>query len=201
MWWAVSIVAVAALALMGGKALADSGDITARLRKAARGLRDDVRAAARKHAAAKGVPLSELYAVILLESGGNPKAHAKTDREDSYGAMQVNANAHAELIHQRGWKPTDLFDPDKAIDLGSTLWARARKNVQQIVGASQVRQAQQAHDLATLTRLSYAAPAYVEKVLRAARVTKDTGHLFKDSETYVDHWRQAVRVVAEEGLA
>lgn len=44
-------------------------------------------------------------AVARRESGGNPRAHALTSREDSRGLWQINVRAHPT------WRLRDLYDP------------------------------------------------------------------------------------------
>jgi soluble lytic murein transglycosylase-like protein len=170
----------------------DSKSIQAALMKAT--IPGPVMDAAKKWAAKREIALSDVLATILLESRGNPKAHAKTSKEDSRGAMQVNVNAWASLLSSFKYKPDDLFDPDKGVEVGTYILKKYRDAVKGLVGSSKVAQV---HSLDTLTRLYYAGPAYVQKMIKNAKKTEDTAHAFKDSETYVQHWKDAKLVVAQ----
>ena len=48
---------------------------------------------ARNWSQARGIPLQEVLATILVESSGNPRAWANKANEDSRGLMQVNIHA------------------------------------------------------------------------------------------------------------
>jgi soluble lytic murein transglycosylase-like protein len=164
------------------------------LKNAAAGFSTEVVASARKWAKTRGVPLAEILATILLESGGNPKAHLLNDKEDSRGLMQVNVRAHGDMLKSRGYSADDLYQIDKGIELGSLVYAQARARIGELVKKCP---APQTHDLGTLTRLYYAGPKYVQSMLQKAKTKEDTAHAFKDSETYVDHWHNAMTAVAE----
>ncbi len=204
MWkWVLGLSIVAAVVLVSSKAVAavKGGSDLEKMRKLARNLSPAVVAIARKHAAAKGVPLQEVVATILRESGGKPRARKLTSAEDSRGLMQVNVRAHSALLARKKMGPDDLYDPDKGVDVGTELYADARKHVAALVAKSAVPQWKQAHSLDTLTRLYYAGPRYVTETLQKAQSTEDTKHLFRNSETYVDHWRNAMQAVREAGIA
>lgn len=170
-----------------------SKSIATKLEKAASKFPAAAMAAARKWSATRGIPLREVLAVILLESRGDPKAHAHTPREDSYGLMQVNTNAHKSLMASKGYKVEDLYDPDKGVEVGTAIWKSSRDVVDALVASLKVKPA---HDVGTLTRLRYAAGGgIIDPKLRGAKTTEDTVHMFKNSEEYVQHWRDAVSVV------
>jgi hypothetical protein len=154
----------------------------------------DVLASATKWAKARGVPLAEILATILLESRGKPTAQLLTDKEDSRGLMQVNIRAHGPLLKSLGYTPDDLYKADVGVEVGSLLYAQARATVAKLVSASGVPQT---HDLGTLTRLYYAGPKYVVAMLQKAKSQADTAHPFKNSETYVAHWHDAVDAVTQ----
>ena len=164
------------------------------LKKAAASFPSEVLASAKKWANSRGVPLAEILATILLESGGNPSAHLLNDKEDSRGLMQVNVRAHGDMLKARGYSPEDLYKVDVGIEIGSLIYAQARARIGELVKACP---APQTHDLATLTRLYYAGPKYVIAMLQKAKTLADTAHPFKNSETYVDHWHNAMVAVAE----
>lgn len=168
-----------------------SPSFAAQLRRAAQRFPADVLAAARKWSAKRGIPLQEVVATILLESRGDPKAHLLNDREDSRGVMQVNVRAHGALLKAKGYTAADLFRPDVAVELGTEIYRRSRKQVEDLVGASGVVQH---HPIATLARLRYAGPAYVDKMLKTAKKTEQTAHPFRNSETYVAKWDAAMAV-------
>ena len=151
-------------------------------------------AAAIKWAKARNVPANEILATILLESRGDPWAHAKSAKEDSYGAMQVNVNAHRDMLKVRGYRPEDLYKPDIGIEIGSLIYAQARARVADLISKCK---APQTHDLSTLTRLYYAGPKYVIAMLQKAKTQDDTAHPFKNSFVYVDHWHNAMQAVKE----
>lgn len=171
------------------------------LKKAARNLRPDVLAAAKKHGRAKGIPLEDVLATILLESRGNPKAHLKNSKEDSRGAMQVNINAWGGLLKSKGYTPNDLFDVEKGIDVGTTILGNFRKKVEAEISRSAVPLHKQAYDLGTITRMWYAGPKYTQDTIRKARTTDDTRHFFKNSEKYVANWQSAIQAVRAAEVA
>lgn len=76
---------------------------------------------AKKWAAARGLPPEWVVATIILESGGNPNAHNRRGRDDSYGLMQVNWLAHGDALTKAGVRPADLFDPNTNIDWGTRI--------------------------------------------------------------------------------
>lgn len=195
--WAIggTLVAGAAVAVAGiavaSRRKGGGGGFYEKLDAAAAKMPADVLAAARKWSAAREIPLVEVMATILLESRGNVKAHAKTDKEDSRGPMQVNVNAHKSLLDLLKMRPDDLFTADRGIEAGTHIYAAYRRAVSELVAASKVPQF---HPIATLTRLYYASPKYTGDMLRKAKMLSDTKHPFKDAETYVAHWDDAMRV-------
>jgi soluble lytic murein transglycosylase-like protein len=196
--WLLGIGAAVILGvlLFGKKAVAAAKggtSIGGSLEKAAAKMPAATLAAARKWAPKRELPLGDVLATILLESRGNPKAHAKTAKEDSRGAMQVNVNAHGALLTSLGYKPDDLYDPDKGVEVGTLLLKKARDAVQ---GLLERTKTSQVHSLDTLVRLYYAGPAYVQKMLTTATKPENTAHVFKNSETYVQHWKDAKTAVA-----
>jgi soluble lytic murein transglycosylase-like protein len=166
---------------MGGKTFAEKVKI------AARNLKADVRASAYKWAKARNVPVIDVLTTIVLESRGDPKAHALTDKEDSRGAMQVNIRAHSDTIKKLGYKPDDLYKLDVGIEVGTYIYAAKRKAVLDLLKKTTRKQE---YDPATLIRLYYAGPKYA-----IAWITK--GQHFKNLEVYVDHWQTAKQAVAE----
>jgi soluble lytic murein transglycosylase-like protein len=158
-----------------------------KVKNAARNLRKDVRASAEKWAKARGLPLLDVLTTIVLESRGDPKAHALTEKEDSRGAMQVNIRAHPDAIKKLGYTPDDLYKLDVGIEVGTYVLAAKRKAVMALLKKTT---RPQEYDLATLVRLYYAGPKYA-----AAWITK--GQHFKNLEVYVDHWQTAKRAVAD----
>lgn len=183
----VAVVAWPRSAAAGGSAF------RAKLEIAAKKLSADVLSSARKWSARRGVPLREVVASILLESRGDPNARNKTAREDSRGVLQVNVNAHGDLLKRLGYKPDDLYRLDVGMEVGTQLYADSRKRVDALVRASGVPQW---HPVATLTRLRYAGPARVDDMLAKAKSKADTKHPFKDAETYVAHWNDAMAAAA-----
>lgn len=166
---------------MGGKTFAEQ------VRIAARNLKADVRASAYKWAKARGIPVIDVLTTIVLESRGDPTAHALSDKEDSRGAMQVNIRAHGDTIKKLGYTPDDLYKLDVGIEVGTYVYAAKRKAVLDLLAKTKRTQE---YDPATLIRLYYAGPKYA-----IAWITK--GQHFKNMETYVDHWKEAKQAVAE----
>ncbi len=166
---------------MGGKTFAEQ------VRIAARNLKADVRASAYKWAKARGIPVIDVLTTIVLESRGDPTAHALSAKEDSRGAMQVNIRAHGDTIKKLGYTPDDLYKLDVGIEVGTYVYAAKRKAVLDLLKKTKRTQE---YDPATLTRLYYAGPKYA-----TAWILK--GQHFKNMETYVDHWKEAKQAVAE----
>lgn len=144
-------------------------------------------ASATKWAKARNIPVLDVLTTILLESRGNPNAHALSDKEDSRGAMQVNIRAHGDLLKQLGYTPDDLYKLDVGIEVGTALLASKRKKVLELIAQSK-RQQEYTPDV--LTRLYYAGPKYA-----TAWILNKTH--FRNMETYVDHWKEARQAVAE----
>jgi soluble lytic murein transglycosylase-like protein len=164
------------------------------IKEAAKRLPKDVVASASKWAKARGIALTDVLATIVLESRGNPKAHALTEKEDSRGLMQVNVRAHKAILDKLGYKPEDLWKLDVGVEVGTAIFAAYRQRVLDAIKKNPVAQA---HDVGTLTRLRYAGPKYVDSMLAKAKTTADTVHPFKNAEVYVDHWKEAKQGVAE----
>lgn len=156
------------------------------LKEAAKRFSREVVESAKKWAKTRNVPAIDILTTILLESRGNPKAHAFTSKEDSRGLMQVNVRAHADLLKSLGYTPEDLYKVDVGVEVGSYLLAQYRKRVMEIVKA--VNRPQE-YTLDILTRLYYAGPKYTETYIR-------TGKPFKNMDTYIEHWKQARQAVA-----
>lgn len=180
------------------KAKSKSKTVARSLKDAALGLSPEIRASAEKWAKKRGLPVIDVLTTILLESRGNPKAHALSSKEDSRGVMQVNVRAHAATLSKLGYKPDDLYNLDVGIEIGTYILAAYRKKVLDALKANPVKQA---HDVSTLTRLRYAGPKYVDNMLAKAKTTTDTVRPFKHAEVYVDHWKQAKQAIADTGKA
>lgn len=155
---------------------------------AAKKLRKDVLSSASKWARLRKIPLSDVLSTIVLESRGNPKAHAVNEKEDSRGVMQVNVRAHQTTLKKLGYKPDDLYKLDIGIEVGTYILKGCRDKVLQLVKASAVKQF---HDISILTRLRYAGPKYVDRMIVNAKSTKDTIRPFKNAEIYIAHWQEA----------
>lgn len=157
------------------------------LKDAAKRFSRELVASAKKWASKRGLPVLDVLTTILLESRGNPKAHALTEKEDSRGAMQVNIRAHGDLLKKMGYNPDDLYRLDVGIEVGTALLAAKRAKVMELIKKSG-RTQEYTPDV--LTRLYYAGPKYA-----TAWILKKTH--FKNMETYVDHWKEARQAVAE----
>lgn len=157
------------------------------IKEAAKRLGKDVVASAKKWAKARGIPLTDVLTTIVLESRGNPQAHALSTKEDSRGLMQVNVRAHGDLIRKLGYTNDDLYKLDVGVEVGTALLAAKRAKVLELVKQSPRKQE---YDAGILTRLYYAGPKYA-----TAWILKKQH--FKNMEAYVDHWVEARQGVAE----
>lgn len=153
-------------------------------------LSPEIVASARKWASARGIPLQEILATILVESSGKPRAWANKANEDSRGLMQVNIRAWSSLLKQNGLTVDDLWDIDKNIMIGTYIYAQYRRKVQELIAQSGCPQTA---PIATLTRLYYKGPAYVQKKILACQ---DASHPYKDAELAVANWDRAMVKVA-----
>lgn len=158
-------------------------------------LSSEIVASARKWAAARGIPVQEVLATILVESSGKPRAWANKEKEDSRGLMQVNVRAWGSLLTQNGMTVEDLWDIDKNIMIGTYIYANYRKKVQDLVANSGCAAAQAA-PIGTLTRLYYKGPAYVEKMIRECGSNMANIHPYKDAEAAVANWDRAMSKVS-----
>ena len=163
------------------------GKVGKTLKDSAKRFSKELVASAGKWAKARNIPLLDVLTTILLESRGDPKAHALTEKEDSRGVMQVNVRAHGALIQKLGFKNDDLYNLDTGIAVGTAVLADHRQKVLALIKASG-RTQEYTPDV--LTRLYYAGPKYA-----TAWIQKGTH--FKNMETYVDHWKEARQAVAE----
>lgn len=144
-------------------------------------------ASARKWATKRNLPLLMVLTTILLESRGNPQAHALSSKEDSRGVMQVNVRAHGDLLKKLGYAPNDLYRLDVGIEVGTALLAAKRQKVMKLIAQSKRKQE---YTPDVLTRLYYAGPKYAtDWILK--------GTHFRNMETYVNHWIEARQAVAE----
>jgi len=152
---------------------------------------------ARKWAAVRGIPLQEVLATILVESSGNPRAwnHANPAKEDSRGLMQININAWKSALAANGMTVNDLWNVDKNIQVGTSIYAQYRKKVQDLIAQSNCPAARSA-DLATLTRLYYKGPAYVIAMIKACGPALQAMHPYKDAERAVANWDNAMAKVS-----
>jgi len=152
-------------------------------------------ASARKWAAARGIPVQEVLATILVESSGNPRAWANKATEDSRGLMQVNIRTWSGLLKQNGLTVDDLWDVDKNIMIGTYIYASYRKKVADLIAASGCSVARSA-PIATLTRLYYKGPAYVATMIKKCGSDLAAMHPYKDAERAVANWDNAMARVA-----
>lgn len=152
---------------------------------------------ARKWANARGIPIQEVLATILVESSGNPRAwnHANPAKEDSRGLMQVNVNAWKPLLAANGMSVDDLWDVDKNIQIGTYIYAQYREKVQDLIAQSNCAAARSV-PLATLTRLYYKGPAYVAAMIQACGAALQAMHPYKDAEKAVANWDSAMAKVS-----
>ena len=146
---------------------------------------------ARRWSQTRGIPLQEVLATILVESSGNPHAWANKANEDSRGLMQVNVRAWTSLLTQNGMTVADLWDVDKNIQIGTYIYATYRQKVQNLIAQSGCAAAQGA-PIATLTRLYYKGPAYVETMIKECGAKLAAMHPYLNAEAAVANWDSAM---------
>lgn len=146
---------------------------------------------ARNWSQARGIPLQEVLATILVESSGNPRAWANKANEDSRGLMQVNIRAWSSLLTQNGMTVEDLWNVDKNIQIGTYIYAQYRKKVQDLIAKYGCAAAQNA-PIATLTRLYYKGPAYVETMIKECGPKLAAMHPYLNAEAAVANWNSAM---------
>lgn len=95
----------------------------------------EVVAIAKRWATARNLPLTWVLATIYIESRGDPNAHRVSDREDSYGLMQVNARAHGARLAAAGVSPSDLFNPNVNIEWGTLILREAFQKATRVGGS------------------------------------------------------------------
>ena len=145
---------------------------------------------ARRWAQARGVPLQEVLATILVESSGNPRAWANKATEDSRGLMQINIRAWASLLTQNGMTVDDLWDIDKNIQIGTYIYAKYRQEVQSLIAQSG---RPQSAPIDVLTRLYYKGPAYVKNKILAC---KDASNPYQNASIAIANWQAAMAKVS-----
>jgi hypothetical protein len=160
-------------------------------------------ASARKWAKARGLPVGEVLATILVESSGKVRAWncqpgPRPDgctKENSRGLMQVNINAWMSLLKANGMAVEDLYDVDKNIMIGTYIYAKYRAEVQSLIAQSGVRQKL---PLGTITRLYYKGPKYVRDAILAGRVlgTTPADRPYKQTAEAVANWNNAMAKVS-----
>jgi len=69
-----------------------------------------------RHAQAAALPTELVTAVILCESGGDPRA---VSRKDARGLMQITPIAEREVLERTGLTKGDLFDPNYNVQVGT----------------------------------------------------------------------------------
>jgi soluble lytic murein transglycosylase-like protein len=145
---------------------------------------------ARKWAQARGIPLQEVLATILVESSGNPRAWANLSTEDSRGLMQVNVRAWQFLLTQNGMTVDDLWDIDKNIMIGTYIYAKYRAELQGLISQSGCPQSA---PIDVLTRLYYKGPAYVRSKISAC---KDASSPYVNADKAIANWQAAMNKVS-----
>jgi hypothetical protein len=151
-------------------------------------LTPEVYAAAKKWATARGLPLQWVLATIQVESSGNPRAHASTANEDSYGYMQLNwgSSAIRSLAESYGvTTPDRLMDPDTNIMLGTLVLRTYLDNVLSWLGG-----APPPAPLDQIVRLAYKGPALVKSALAAGKTDPST--FYKNAGQAVQNWNVAM---------
>lgn len=96
-------------------------------------LTSEIKASARKWAAARNLPLDWVLATILIESGGNPGAIG--DGGKSYGLMQVNTAVQTDRITKHGYAPSDMFAVDRNIEIGTEIMADFRQGLKKLLAS------------------------------------------------------------------
>ena len=106
----------------------------------------------------RGLPFPWVLATIIVESGGNPRSTGDANGE-SKGLMQVNTVANAAVLRQYGYGPSDMYDIDHGIEIGTLLMKQFYDKVKQH-GAARVRT-----PIDETLRLSYKGPEPVYNAL------------------------------------
>lgn len=96
-------------------------------------LTTEIKASAKKWAAARNLPLDWVLATILIESGGN--AGITGDGGKSYGLMQINTAVHTARLAKHGYTPQDMFVVDRNIELGTEIMAEFRQGLKKLLAA------------------------------------------------------------------
>lgn len=131
--WPILAVSGAVLGLAVILFVPSAHAAAARCRRGARLLTmAEAQALARKWAKKRGIPASWILATIFVESGRD--ACKKGDYQKhpdgaSIGLMQVNTVAHPDLMEKLGLSREDLFDPDKAVEIGSYILAQRAEQI------------------------------------------------------------------------
>jgi soluble lytic murein transglycosylase-like protein len=146
-------------------------------------------ASAQKWAVFYGLPVSWVLATIFLESKGDPRAHAKTAKEDSYGLMQINVRAAGQKLASLGVKREQLWDPDTNIRVGTAILRDAYDAVSRLLAHAPA----QSLPVDAITRLYYAGPRHVQRALSAGR---DASASFKNAARYASNWKLAMAQVS-----
>lgn len=130
--------------------------------KLPRGLTPEYVALAKKYGMLRKLPVQWILQTILVESGGKPKEIG--DAGKSYGLMQVNHEAHADLLKQLGIAKERLFEPEINIAIGTYLM---RQFVNDLVKTLRAHPSKAPFD--EIMRLAYKGPYYVQKALEQGR--------------------------------
>lgn len=142
-------------------------------------------ASIRKWAAARKLPVQWVLATIKVETNGNPRAEAHSDREDSYGLMQVNLKVHGDRFGVTGAELSQ--NPDKAVEIGTLLMREFLDDLRRTL-----RVYPSPIPLDQLLRIAYTGPARVKSALQAGR---DPVTLPQAADT-VALWQRAVAQTA-----
>lgn len=132
------------------------------LPKLIKGLTPEYVALAKKYAKIRDLPVLWILTTIVVESAG--KAKAVGDNGKSYGLMQINRVAHADLLKTLRVTDQQLFDPEINIAIGTYLMRLFLNDILAVLADHP-----SAAPLDVILRLSYKGPAYVMTALKAGR--------------------------------
>ena len=136
----------------------------------------------------RGLPFPWVLATIIVESGGNPRSTGDANGE-SKGLMQVNTVANAAVLRRYGYGPSDMYDIDHGIEIGTLLMKQFYDKVKQH-GAARVRT-----PIDETLRLSYKGPQPVYNALDRGQEPSSLSF----AHPAIENWRAATQRVASAG--
>ena len=184
----VGIGVLASTAFIGAAVAASRTRTPKRPARRPRGITPEIDRIARKWAAARGLPPAWVLSTIMVESGGDPTKVTLTDKEASYGLMQINTNAHRKRLESYGIRTApQLLDPDNNIRVGTELLREAWDNVARALGGKTPPA-----PLDVLVRYSYVGPLPTRLALREGKHPRETKAFAARAATVEGRWARAL---------